>query len=32
VLIHFTHGCHLCSKRHWVIRLGVEPVLHPMRL
>src|SRR5262245_8643029 len=32
VLIHCTHGCHLCRKRHWVIRLGVEPVLYPMRL
>ena len=23
---------HLGGKRHGVIRLGVEPVLHPMRL
>ena len=31
-LIRLTH-CHpLVGKRHGVIRLGVEPVLHPMRL
>ena len=32
VLVDRTHGSHLGGKRHGVIRLGVEPVLHPMRL
>jgi len=32
VLVYFTHGSHLGSKRQRVIWLGVEPVLHPMRL
>ena len=32
VLVHFTHRRYLGGKRHGVIRLGMEPVLHPMRL
>jgi len=32
LLIRCTHGRHLGGKCHRVIRLGVEPVLDPMRL
>ena len=32
LLIHFTHCSHLGGKRDGVIRLGVEPIFHPMRL
>ena len=31
VLVRLTHRHHLVGKRHGVIRLGIEPVLHPMR-
>ena len=32
VLVHHTHGSHFGGTCHGVIRLGVEPVVHPMRL
>jgi hypothetical protein len=32
VLVDFTPRSHLGGKRNGVIRLGVEPVFHPMRL
>jgi hypothetical protein len=32
VLVDLTHRRHLGGKRDGVIRLGVEPVLHPMGL
>ena len=32
VLVRLTHRHHLVSKRTGIIRLGVQPVLHPMRL
>lgn len=31
-LIDLTHRSHLGGKRDGVIRLGVEPIFHPMRL
>jgi hypothetical protein len=32
VLVDFTHRRHLGGKRDGVIRLGVEPIFHPVRL